>query len=391
MRWQGTGDQQIYKSDMEQNQRVWFNKNSGSLTNVPDTSSVQGFHKQLPGYAPTPLIPLNDIAKQLQVGSVFLKDESSRLGLPAFKILGASWGTLCAITSQLSLPKSSSLDTVGLAARKHCIVLFGATEGNHGRAVAAMARMLGLEAHIYVPSTVNEATIDLIASEGAKVSVTQSHYDDAVREAFAASKMAKGGILIQDNAFEEYEQIPSWIVEGYSTLLVETYAQLAERGLRPTLVICPVGVGSLAHAVVSYCKSYGRQENVMTVEPEAAPCLHESLKAGRLVSVYTSPTIMDGMNCQTVSSTAFRDLQACVDISILVSDPEVHDSIQVLSQEGIKSGPCGAAPLAALWRISKMIPRHPSLSEDVVIVLLSTEGTREYDLQCKVTIDDGPK
>ncbi|CAI0655674.1 unnamed protein product, partial [Colletotrichum noveboracense] len=204
---------------------VYINPRAGALGRDIDTSAVQAFHRQLPSFARTPLISLDALARDLGVKAVFLKDESNRLGLPAFKILGASWGTYRAITAHLALPADTPLDDVAQAAQKNSVSLYAATEGNHGRAVAFMARILGIAAHIYVPRSVNGDAATLIASEGAHVVVSDSHYDDAVLEAWRTSKSVPGGLLIQDNAFEGYEQIPAWIVEGYSTLVVEAEQQ----------------------------------------------------------------------------------------------------------------------------------------------------------------------
>ncbi|KAF4868682.1 Diaminopropionate ammonia-lyase [Colletotrichum siamense] len=367
---------------------VYINPCAGALGRDIDTSAIQAFHRQLPSFNRTPLVSLDALARDLGVKAVFLKDESNRLGLPAFKILGASWGTYRAITAHLALPADTPLDDVAHAAQKNSVSLYAATEGNHGRAVAFMARILGIPAHIYVPRSVNGDAATLIASEGAHVVVSDSHYDDAVLEAWRTSKSVLGGLLIQDNAFEGYEQIPAWIVEGYSTLVVEAEQQVAEQGLAPTLLVSPVGVGSLAHAVVSHCKSAGREHAVLTVEPDTAPCLWKSLRAGEPVSVHTSSTIMDGLNCGTVSLTAWADLQAGVDASATVSDFEAQRGVEYLETEGVQSGPCGGATVAALRRLAEVSPRPACLSEDSVVVLLNTEGRRKYTTPRDVSVDD---
>ncbi|TEA04261.1 Diaminopropionate ammonia-lyase [Colletotrichum sidae] len=367
---------------------IYMNSRTRPIRPVADTSCVHEFHRQLPSFAPTPLVSLSDLAREIGVKAVFLKDESIRVGLPAFKILGASWGTYRALTTKLGLPADLPLHDVALAAQQNGISLFAATEGNHGRAIAAMARILGIPAHIYVPSSVNREAATLIASEGASVVHSTSHYDDVVLEAWNSSQAVSGGLLVQDNAFEGYEQIPSWIVEGYSTLLVEAEQQVADHGLKPTLMVTPVGVGSLAHAVVSHCKSGGREHAVMTVEPDTAPCLWKSLEAGQPVSVHTSKTIMDGLNCGTVSLTAFEDLRAGVSASATVSDFEAQEGVLYLETQGVGSGPCGGATIAGLRRLAQVSPRPELLSENAVVVLLNTEGRRKYEAPLDVSIDD---
>ncbi|GKT52219.1 diaminopropionate ammonia-lyase [Colletotrichum spaethianum] len=357
---------------------VYLNDKLGKVSPIANGSLAQVFHQQLPSFARTPLVSLDEFAQELGVKAVYLKDESNRLGLPAFKILGASWGTYRAITTELNLPADLSLDQVAKAAQQHSISLYAATEGNHGRAVAAMAKILGIPAHIYIPSSVADETVKRIAAEGAVVIVTDSHYDEAVLEAWKAAASTAGGLLIQDNAFEGYEQIPAWIVEGYSTLVLEAEQQVADKGLKPTLMVTPVGVGSLAHAVVSHCKSGGRDCAVLSVEPDTAPCLWTSLMAGKPVSVHTSRTVMEGLNCGTVSLTAFDDLQAGIDASATVSDFEAHEAVEYLRNNGVKSGPCGGATVAALRRLAEVSPRPSFLSKDAVVVLLNTEGQRNY-------------
>lgn len=179
------------------------------------TTSIQvdpascNFHSSLPGFSPTPLVDIPTLAKSLGVAHVLIKDESSRLGLPAFKILGASWATYKAISARLGLGQGTSLSEVAAVAQKAKVKLFAATDGNHGRAVAATAKWLGVEAHIYAPYDMVLDTQDLIRSEGSHVrlEVINGDYDQAVRAAFVASE-ASNGILIQDTAFEGYEEIP---------------------------------------------------------------------------------------------------------------------------------------------------------------------------------------
>lgn len=356
---------------------VLFNPTT-SVSAETDISVVQRFHAQLPSFKPTPLVPLAEVANQLGVKSVFVKDESSRLGLPSFKILGASWGAYRAIAAKFGLPDDAPFDSVASAAREGLVTLFAASEGNHGRALAATARMLGVQANIYLPSSVHEAAITHIASEGAKVTVSELDYDGAMMEAFADSKATPGGLFVQDTSFDGYEQIPRWIVQGYSTLLAEVREQLAKQGLEHDLIVSPVGVGSLCHAVVRHSKSSERHCAVLAVEPDTAPCLYESLRSGHLVTVPTAHTIMEGLNCGKVSLDAFDDLKAGVDAAATVSDHESHEALQYLSSRGIRSGPCGAATLAALRRLAEVNPRPAWFNQDSVIVIINTEGPREY-------------
>lgn len=350
-----------------------------------DIQLARDFHKRLLGYQPSPLVPLPDVAKELGVKAVFVKDESSRLGLPAFKILGASWGTFRAIAEQTGLPLDSTLETIAEAARKSNTTLFAATEGNHGRAVARMGGILGVPTRIVMSRFAEEETVKKIESEGAQVEVIKGDYDAAVAKASAEANKNSDGLLIQDNASEGYEQIPAWIVEGYSTLLIEVEQQLAAQALKATVMVTPIGVGSLGHAVVAHCKSNSRKTAVLTVEPETAACLHHNLKAGKWTTIETSATIMNGMNCGTVSPISWPVFEKGVDASITISDLECHHAVQYLQAHGVNAGPCGAASLAALRKVSTLDCDSLNLDTDAVVVLLSTEGARGYIIPGEVS------
>ena len=179
--------------------------NQAPLQNI---DNVTRFHTSLPGFEPTKLISLDGVAKELGIHRVYLKAETSRLGLPAFKILGASWGIFRAIASKLQLSLDTDLATLALAAQKANVELFAATEGNHGRAVARFASILSIKAVIYVREGMAQTTKDLIASEGAVVRPFPGSYDDAVAEAAKEAASRPGGLLIQDNSFDAYEEIP---------------------------------------------------------------------------------------------------------------------------------------------------------------------------------------
>ena len=347
------------------------------------------FHRSLPDYSPTPLTPLPDLAAELGVRAVFVKDESNRFGLPSFKVLGASWGCYRAVASRVGLPLTIGLEELSAQAREKDLELIAATEGNHGRAVAFIAvKILGIQARIFVPQYMAQTTQDRIAGEGAEVVRVEGDYDDAVQEAAEVVRTVPRAILIQDTAFEGYEEIPAWIVEGYSTMMYEIEEQLYSQGLTADLMISPAGVGSLAHAVSKYCKSRESPLSFAAVEPDSAPCLYSSLKAGQPVTVKTASTIMDGMNCGTVSATAWPDLRCFVDACVTISSYESHCAVEYLASHSITSGPCGAAPLAALRHLGTEKQKTPLLRAESVVILLSTEGTRSYEAPRDVSMDD---
>ena len=319
-------------------------------------SDARSFHRSLPGYAPTPLVDLPTLADELGVGRVLVKDESSRLGLPAFKVLGASW----ACRQVLDRAPGATLVT--------------ATDGNHGRAVARMASVFGTTATVFVPRVMLRGTADLIAAEGAEVVWVDGDYDEAVR---VAARYAAGGPareLVQDTAWEGYEDVPAWIIEGYQTLLEEVDDAL---GGGPDLVAVPVGVGSLAQAVVTHYRRPGADHpRVLSVEPDTAACVLTSLTNDRPASVPTGATVMAGLNCGTVSAAAWPVLWAGCDAAVAVTDDEARRASADLWDLGISSGSCGAATLAGVREALGDPARRADLdlTTESTIVLLSTEG-----------------
>jgi diaminopropionate ammonia-lyase len=241
-----------------------------------------------------------------------------------------------------------------------------------------MAKYLQIPSTIFVPNFMSRTTQDKIASEGAKVVVVDGDYDHSIREAKIEAER-NNGLLVMDVSWQGYERIPQWVVEGYTTMLTETDAQLRDLSLPPiTHAVASVGVGSWAQAVTQHYKSASVPQSVsiITVEPDTAASLKASLEAGEITSIATGHTIMDGMNCGTVSYTAWPVLKEGVDASVQVSDAEAHKDLQCLHQRGVMNGPCGAATLSALRRLVR--EGKLGLGGKSVVVLFSTEGMREY-------------
>lgn len=172
-----------------------------------DLSRILKFHQILPDFASTPLVSLPDLAKELGVKKIFVKDESNRLGLPSFKILGASWATFCAVAQRANLSLDTDLADIGAAAQKLGLALYTATDGNHGRAIAKMARILGIEAVVFIPMDLDKGPENFIRGEGAKVVRVDGDYDLAVRTADEEGNKL-GEVVVQDTAWEGYEEIP---------------------------------------------------------------------------------------------------------------------------------------------------------------------------------------
>ncbi|MFF2653161.1 diaminopropionate ammonia-lyase [Streptomyces sp. NPDC058045] len=332
------------------------------------SAEAREFHSSLGGHAPTPLTELPSLAVESGVGRVFVKDESCRLGLPAFKALGASWAVHRILAER--------------APQQGPLTLVTATDGNHGRAVARMARRFGQRAHVFVPQGVHPGAVVAIEGEGAEVTVVPGSYDEAVRRAAGAAE-GPDAVLVQDTAWPGYERIPGWIVEGYATLCAEIDEQLgrAGAGAGPDLVVVPVGVGSLAQAVVTHYRSRpsGHAPAVLSVEPTSAACVLESLARGEPVTVTTGGTTMAGLNCGTPSGSSWPVLYRGLDAAVAVSDADSARAARDLAALGVSSGPCGAAPLAGLRAAlsgtgAEQRRTALELGGDSVVVLLSTEG-----------------
>lgn len=333
----------------------------------PPSHEAIAFHRGLDGYAPTPLRELPALAEEFGVGHVFAKDESARLGLPAFKALGASWAVHRALRDRDP---------------DQPVTVVTATDGNHGRAVARFARLLGHRAEIVIPPGVHPLAVQAIVDEGADVTRVDGSYDDAVAEA-ARRAVEIDGVLVQDTAWDGYEEIPGWIVEGYATLFAEIDEQLAGRGLGlPSLVLVPAGVGSLLQAALAHYRgdAAGTAVAIASVEPEAAACIAPSLSAGRPVTIETGVTIMSGLNCGTPSSLAWPYIDKGLDAAIAVSDEADIRAAHDLARLGVAAGPCGAAGLAAarvalVGAGAEERRHHLQVRPDSVVVLVITEGS----------------
>ena len=317
----------------------------------------------------------------LGIGQVLVKDESKRLGLPAFKILGASWAVYCALEKRAATEgragkpgrcfASVTAARPGLAAASPSgtfepwptveelaerlaslkpLTLVTATDGNHGRGVAHVAAIFGFAARIFVPAGTAQARIDGITSEGAIVQVVDGTYDDAV--ARAAREANDRCLVISDTSWPGYEEIPRWVMEGYSTILWEIDDELARRAKKDAdLFPVPFGVGALAAAVVRhYCdRKPNESPKILSVEPLHAACMLAAMEAGEIVTVPgPHDSIMAGLNCGRVSITAWPIVSTGIDAFIAISDERAREAMRALARVGIVAGETGAAGLAGL-------------------------------------------
>jgi len=343
----------------------------------PPSGDALAFHRSLPGYHPTPLLALPALAAELGLAALWIKDEGPRFGLGAFKALGASW----AIHRWMSKRGGGAPATFATA-----------TDGNHGRAVAWTAQMLGQRAVVFVPRNTVPARIAAIRGEGAEVVVVDGTYDDAVRRA-AAESAARGWQVISDTAYPGYTEIPRWIMAGYETIFVETGEQLEAAGAgEPTVVLFQAGVGGLACAGVCF---YSRRSSmprprIAAVEPTDADCLLESIAApgGEIREGRGGQnSIMAGLNCGMPSLAAWPTLRAGIDLFLGVDDGFAEEAMRRLAAGSggdppVVAGESGAAGLAGLLALC----REPGLRDaraalglgpgsDVLIV--NTEGATD--------------
>jgi diaminopropionate ammonia-lyase len=298
------------------------------------------FHQALPGYAQTPLVDAGPLARELGLERLWVKDESRRFGLPAFKFLGASWAI-----SRL-LGGGANVDVLARRAHERGIErLTTATDGNHGRAVARMAALVGLRATIYIPGAMRPARRDAIASEGAELVVVPAGYDEAVRRSLADAAGDPACRAVNDADLDGGSPVAAWVIDGYSTLFRELDEQLPSDAAID-VVLLQTGVGAFACAGVRWAASHGVMP--IAVDPSGAACIAASLEAGRPVTVETSGTAMAGLDAATPSATAWPTLSAGLAGAIVVADDEADRAARDLASLAIEAGESGAAGLAGL-------------------------------------------
>jgi diaminopropionate ammonia-lyase len=252
-----------------------------------------------------------------------------------------------------------------------------------------MAKLLGLDATIYVPAGTAQARIDGIASEGAPVTVVDGTYDDAV--ALAAKDAGDRCLVISDTSWPGYEDVPRWVIDGYSTILWEVEGQLRERNEpEPDIVAVQIGVGALAAAVVTHFRQPGRQPAIIGVEPLRAACMLSSIEAGKIVSVPgPHDSIMAGLNCGEPSMLAWPVVSAGIDLFVAVADERAREAMRLLATAGVVAGETGAAGLAGLLELVANADRPEvrqtlGMTSDARVLLFVTEGATDPDAYASI-------
>lgn len=358
-----------------------------------NTIAVRRFHASVPGYAPTPLVPLSSLADRLGLCEVLVKDESCRFGLNAFKGLGGIYAIGRTLCKEFGLDFHTTtfrdLTAPERQAALREMTFCTATDGNHGKGVAWAAAQFGCNAQVYMPKGTVPARVQAVEAWGARVTVTDMGYDDTVRLA-ARESAAHGWTLLQDTGWEGYTEAPNWIAQAYCTLADEAAAQVEAAGYRsPTHVFVQAGVGSFAAAVLAYyAHIYADDLPVMVVvEPDSAACVLESAACGdgRPHTVHHAGTTeMAGLNCPTPNPLIWPILRDFASCYAACPDWVTEDGMRLLAHPAgedrpIVSGESGAVTAGLLQAIMTREDLRPlraalGLDETSVVLLISTEG-----------------
>lgn len=365
-----------------------------ALMSLREVEQARTFHESFPQYAVTPLADLTGMASRLGLGGVYVKDESCRFGLNAFKVLGGSYAMARYIAQRLGREVSGLtygyLTSEAFREEFGQATFFTATDGNHGRGIAWAASKLGQKAVVHMPKGSSRVRCDNIAREGAEVTIEELNYDDCVRLAAAEAAAAENGVVVQDTAWDGYEEIPAWIMQGYGTMAAEAAEQLRQKGLdRPTHVFIQAGVGSVAGAVVGYFTNLypDAPPKFVVMEASAADCLYRGALAGdglpRTVGGDLT-TIMAGLACGEPNVLAWDILKAHVSAFVSCPDWVSARGMRMLAapvsgDPAVTSGESGAVGMGLLAALmesdeDRELREYLGLNSSSRVLLFSTEG-----------------
>ena len=378
-----------------------------SIMSLENVAKARSFHRSFPQYSITPLASLDGMAKHLGLGSLFVKDESYRFGLNAFKVLGGSFAMAGYIAQQMGRDVGEMtydyLTSEAFRQEFGQATFFTATDGNHGRGVAWAANKLGQKAVVHMPKGSAKSRFDNIAKEGAKVTIEEVNYDDCVRMAAAEAAETKHGVVVQDTAWAGYEEIPAWIMQGYGTMANEAAEQLRQLEVnRPTHVFVQAGVGSLAGAVVGYFTNLypNNPPKFVVMEAKAADCLYRGAVAGdgdpRIVDGDLT-TIMAGLACGEPNILSWDILRNHV--SAFVSCPDWVSArgmrmlgMPVKGDPSVVSGESGAVGMGLISAIMeddtyRDLREHLELDRFSQVLMFSTEGDTDPEKYRRILWD----
>ncbi|UIJ38634.1 diaminopropionate ammonia-lyase [Desulfobaculum bizertense] len=366
--------------------------------------TARNFFSTFEGYKPTPLVALPGLAQDLGIASFHVKDESKRFGLNAFKVLGGGYAIANHICELLDMPISEmSMEKLcSKEVRKAIgeVTFVSATDGNHGRGVAWAAKHLGQSSVIYMPKGSAQSRLKNIQAEGAEASITDMNYDDAVRLAWKQSQ-EKGWVMVQDTAWDGYEKIPAWIMQGYTTLAYEALEQLEElKAERPTHVFLQAGVGSFAGGIQGLFAAVFGDERPKTVivEPELADCIFRSAEAADGKAHFVTGdmnTVMAGLACGEPNTVGWGILRDYSDGYISCPDWVAANGMRILAaprhgDPKVVSGESGAVTTGIVECLMTRpdlaeIREKLGLDEHSRVMVISTEGDTDPDMYRRIT------
>lgn len=390
IKWQ---DNKLPKSTVEQKEALI------SFLSDNEIKKAKAFHESFPNYKPTPLVKLSGLSKEIGVGNIYLKDESKRFGLNAFKVLGGSFAMGKYLAQQLGKDMSEmpyeKLISDEVREELGEITFVTATDGNHGRGVAWTANRLKQKSVVYMPMGSSETRLKNIQAEGAQATITTENYDECVRMADRYAK-AHNALVVQDTAWEGYEEIPAWIMQGYGTMAVEALEQLKKDGVEmPTHIFVQAGVGSLAGAIQGYFASvFGEKgPKVVVVESDLAHCFYESALAGDGEARFVGgemQTLMAGLACGEPNTTGWEILKNYAASFVSCPDWVAAEGMRILAapvcgDEVVVSGESGAVTTGLVYEIMtnpaySALKESLGLNETSSVLLFSTEGDTDPEM-----------
>ncbi len=371
---------------------------------VDEMEKASNFHKSFPQYEATPLTRLSELARYLGLRRLYVKDESYRFGLNAFKVLGGSYAIARYMAQQLHKDVSeipyNVLTSAKLKEEFGQATFFTATDGNHGRGIAWAANKLGQKCVVRMPKGTTQTRLQNIAKENAEVTIEDLNYDDCVRMAAKEAENTEHGIMVQDTAWEGYEEIPTWIMQGYGTLAMEADQQLAEDGCRPTHIFIQAGVGSLAGAVVGYFTNRFKENPpvMVVVEANAADCLYRSAIQGdgsRVDVTGEMLTIMAGLACGEANTVSWDILRNHADAFVSCPDWVSANGSRIYAaplrgDRQVISGESGSVTMGLVHALMTK-PEYQELKDalklnaDSEVLLVSSEGDTDPERYHEIT------
>ncbi len=372
------------------------NRVSYSDFDIEKAMAIHAFHRSMPFYMPTSLYALDYLARHLGVSGVYIKDESTRFGLNAFKSLGGTYCVAFCLAERIGLGANWDYEKIirNLSVKP---VFATATDGNHGRGIAYASRLFGCKCHVYLPKGSANERVDNIRREGAETFVTDCSYDETVLM-IARKAQEEGWMLVQDTAWEGYTEIPARIMQGYLTMGDEIREQIS---VTPTHIFLQAGVGSMAASLCAYFRFlYGEKVMISVVEASEADCLYETAKVndGLLHATKGSmQTMMAGLCCGFPCLTAWEMLKNQADFFLTLDDDDAATGMRTLAypypgDPVLESGESGASAIGAVIQILRQYPEAKDalgLGQNSVVLCISTEGATDRENYQRIVREGG--